>query len=274
MSAVEAARATFNELSESVNGQTAEKLQMLREQFEAALEEKAADGLAESAHFVSVVAHELRTPMTSMRGYSDMMAKGVTGELTDMQAQFIDIIRNNVVHMIELVANVNDMSKLRAGKLRLDSKMTTFSQLVIVPQKQMNPLAEEKGIKLGWDVPSGLPILKVDGARISQAIINLIRNAIQYTPEGGEVSVSAEKTEDGRLKVTVSDTGIGMSAEEVAQLGELFFRADREIVQAQKGHGLGYPIAKGLIEAHGGEVHVEAGEGTGTAVSFFLPPMS
>lgn len=234
---------------------------------------RAEEILRETSEFLSIAVHEMRIPLTSIRGYSDMLAKNILGELNDQQMQFMETIRSNVLRMDRLIADVNDLGKIRAGRLHLDLRMEMPKNILMMAEKEIAPLAEERGQTLVFDVPSGLPLLNVDGARVAQALTNLIRNALQYSPEGSTVTVVAS-AEDDSLRVAVSDQGIGMTEEDQAHLGEPFWRSDHEVIRSVKGHGLGYAVAKGLIELMGGEMFHETEFEKGSTFGFILPGMS
>ncbi len=229
----------------------------------------------DTAAFSSMMVHEIRKPMTSIRGYSDMLAKpGMIGPLNEMQAQFIGTIRSNVIRMEGLVSDISDVSKLNSGRMRLDSKMTTFGQVIMEVQKLAEPLVEEYGHQITWDVPQGLPILNADSRQLSKVLFNLVRNAIQYTPKGtGQIVVKAERLEENRLHVTVTDNGIGMKPDEIARLGELFYRADHELVTSEKGYGLGVPVAMGFLKLMNSKLEIDSTPDAGSTFGFYLTGM-
>ncbi len=254
--------------------------------------------VADSTSFSSMMVHEIRKPMTSIRGYADMLAKpGMIGPLNEMQTQFITTIRSNVIRMEGLVADISDISKLNSGRLRLDNKMTTFGQIVMEVQKGAESLVVETGHTVTWDVPQGLPILTLDSKQLAKVLLNLVRNAIQYTPGGnldlsalsdadrsdieanmatkggGQITVRAERLDNNVLHVTVSDNGIGLKPEEVARLGELFYRADHPLVTLQKGYGLGVPIAMGFLRMMGSQLEIDSAPGVGSTFGFRLAGM-
>ncbi|GAB4422951.1 MAG: hypothetical protein Kow00106_20100 [Anaerolineae bacterium] len=226
--------------------------------------------IQENARFASLMVHEIRIPLTSIKGYSDMLAKNVVGELNEMQTQFVETIRSNVGRMEQLVSDISDISKLRSGRLRLEPKMDLYKNIALQVEKAMAPLAAAHNHTLVFETPAGLPLLNVDAERLALALTKLVTNALQYTPDGGTITVRAEAV-DGKLKVSVIDTGIGMSAEEQQHVGELFWRADNEHVRSFKGHGLGLPIAKGLIELMGGEFFFSSEAGKGSTFGFIVP---
>ncbi len=224
----------------------------------------------ETAEFISTAAHELRIPLTSVRGYADMLAQGMLGDLNEQQRQFVETIRANARRMERLIADVNDLSKLRAGRLHLEPRMEMAKNILLMAEKAMRPLAEERGQTLTFDVPEGLPLLNVDGPRVAQALGNLIENALYYSPEGSTVQVAAS-AENGNLRVAVSDQGIGMTEEEQAHLGEPFWRGEHEVIRQVKGHGLGYAVASGLVTLMGGQMFHHSAFEQGSTFGFTLP---
>src|SRR5579859_5121752 len=224
-----------------------------------------------TASFNSMMVHEIRKPMTSIRGYADMLAKpGMIGPMNEMQQQFIDIIRTNVIRMEGLVSDISDISKLNSGRIKLDDKMTTFGQIIMEVQKLAEPLIAEFQHTVTWDIPQGLPILNADSKQLSKVLFNLVKNAIQYTPKGGAITVHAERREGNVLYVSVTDTGIGMKPQEIERLGEVFYRADNELVTTQKGYGLGIPIVKGFLNLMGSQLSCESTPDKGSTFSFTL----
>jgi signal transduction histidine kinase len=238
--------------------------------------QKELDGMIhKAASFNSMMVHEIRKPMTSIRGYADMLAKpGMIGPLNEMQQNFIDTIRANVIRMEGLVSDISDLSKLSYNRIRLDNKMTTFGQIMMEVQKVTEPLSKEfDPTTVTLEVPQGLPILTVDAVQLSKVIINLMRNALQYTPKGGAVTLKAERLENNMLKVSVADNGVGMKPEEVARLGEPFFRGDNELVLNSRGYGMGIPVALGFLDLMGSKLDVVSTPGGGSTFSFQIAGM-
>jgi signal transduction histidine kinase len=237
----------------------------------ASVRKQFAASIDQNASFASLMVHEIRKPMTSIRGYSDMLAKpGLIGPLNETQQQFIDTIRNNVIRMEGLVSDISDMNKLRSGRMRLDNRMTTFGQVILEVQKLAEPLVAEFQQNVTWDIPQGLPILNTDTKQLVKIVFNLVKNAILYTPKGGHIAVKAERRDGNVLYVAVIDDGIGMKPEEIARLGEAFFRGDHEQVTAQKGYGLGLPVAMGFLLLMGSNLSCESEFGKGSKFSFTL----
>lgn len=230
--------------------------------------------MEDNAKFLSVAVHELRTPVTSIRGYSDMLNNPAMGELSDMQKQCLTVIRTNTTRMVTLLTDVSYINKLRAGMLRANLKMDMFKNIAMMLEKNTRQIVEELKRKLEFDIPSGLPMLNTDGDLLSNALIKLIENGLRYSPEEtGWVKVSA--TGDGNLLyIVIEDNGVGMTPEEMAQLGTLYFRSDNEVIRNYKGSGLGIPIVFGIIDLLGGTITVESQPGKGTRFSITLRGMS
>jgi signal transduction histidine kinase len=229
--------------------------------------------LKEQAFFVSHAVHELRTPMTSIRGYSDMMRS--MGELNDMQKQFVETIRTNARRMESLLTDVSDTSKIKGGTLRTNAKMDMFKNIAMMVEKQAQPLTEELGHKLTFDIPQGLPILNTDGELIAKALYKLVENGLRYNDKGSDGEVKVLASADGsKLIVKVQDNGIGMTPEDLDQLGTVYFRSENELVRTFKGSGLGIPVAYGIIRQLGGTISAESTPGTGTTFTITMTGMS
>jgi signal transduction histidine kinase len=184
--------------------------------------------------------------------------------------------------MESLLTDVSDISKIKAGVLRTNVKMDMFKNIAQMVEKQAQPLADELGRKLTFDIPSGLPILNVDGDLLAKAVYKLVENALRYSgktagDEGedkpGEVTVRG-MGDGNKLIITVSDNGIGMTPEELDKLGTIYFRAENEYVRSYKGSGLGIPVAYGIIHLLGGTVTVISTPNTGTTFTITLVGMS
>jgi signal transduction histidine kinase len=240
---------------------------------EAPLSADIEDYIRDQAEFMSVAIHELRVPMTSILGYSDMLNSPSMGELNEMQKSFLQTIRINARRMQTLLTDVSDMSKVRGRTLKIVPKMDMFRNIAMRVEKDMTPMAQETNRSLIFDIPQGLPLLNVDGEALAKALNKLVENAIRYTHEGGHVTVSAS-SEDDNLHIHITDDGIGMAPAEVAQLGTIYFRADNDHVRQYKGSGLGVAIAYGIIGMMGGTVRVSSQPGQGTTFTITLPGMS
>ena len=230
------------------------------------------DYLQEEAYFVGHAVHELRTPMTSIRGYSDML--GQMGELNDMQKQFLDVIKTNSRRMEGLLSDVSFINKIRNQSLQIAQKMDMFKNIAMKVEKDMQPRAEELNRQLEFDIPQGLPILNTDGDMLALAITKLVENGLQYSPEGEGKVVVKGATEGKHLVVHVTDNGIGMTPEEIAQLGTIYYRSERDEVRAYKGSGLGIPIAFGMVELLRGTIEVDSKPDSGTTFTIRIEGLS
>lgn len=224
----------------------------------------------EEAYFVGHAVHELRTPMTPIRGYVDMLVS--MGQLNDMQKQFMDVIKTNVRRMEALLYDVSYVNKLRKKTLQLNPKMDMFKNIAMRLEKDMKPLADELKRELIFEVPDGLPILNTDSELFVVALEKLIENAIRYTKEEGKITVSGSK-DGANLLVKIADNGIGMSDEDKAKLGTIYFRSDDDHVREFKGSGLGIPIAYGMFDLLGASYTVETEFAKGTTFTVSIKGM-
>lgn len=233
-----------------------------------------ADVQQANAEFLKTAIHELRTPMTSIRGYTDMLGNpAMSGTLSDMQQQLLDVVRANARRMESLLTDMSLINKLRGGILQTHAKMDMFKNIALMLEKRAAPLSAELGRALAFDIPQGLPLLNTDGDLLATALVKLVENGLRYSPEGSGTVTVRGASDGGTLVIVISDNGIGMTADELAQYGTLFWRGDRDEVRAHKGSGLGAAIARGLIAALGGTLDV-ASSGAGTTVTVRLPGMT
>jgi PAS domain S-box-containing protein len=223
------------------------------------------------SEFISLVSHEMRTPMTSIKGYTDLILMGSVGPVSDMQKSFLTVIKSNADRLTALVADLLDLSRIETGRIKLDLKYVQLEDLINDVLATLRTQIEAKQQHVETHVPWGLPDIKVDRDRIVQILTNLISNAHKYTPEGGTITVSVEEVDSGMLGVAVKDTGIGISAKDQERLFTRFFRADHPGVQTVSGTGLGLVIAQSLVEMHGGAMQVESALGEGSTFRFTLP---
>jgi signal transduction histidine kinase/DNA-binding response OmpR family regulator len=222
------------------------------------------------SEFVSLVAHELRTPMTSIRGYTDMLQKGAVGPLSPRQLEFLSIVHSNVERMQVLVSDLLDISRIETGRLLLEIRPTILTEALEEALQSTQGQIESRSQRLKVEVPESLPRVLADPARLAQILVNLLSNAHKYTPDGGHIQVRAW-WQDGYVHCVVSDTGIGMSVEDQARLFTKFFRSEHPAVRERSGTGLGLCIVKSLVELHGGQIGVQSAPGQGTAITFTMP---
>jgi PAS domain S-box-containing protein len=220
--------------------------------------------------FVSLVSHELRTPLTSIKGYVDLLIDGDAGEVTEEQKEFLDIVKNNSDRLVLLVNDLLDVSRIEAGRVNLRLQPVDLAGSIHEVATSLRPLMEQKRQSLKLELPADLPQVRADRDRVAQIVTNLLSNAHKYTLEGGAVTVRAQARED-RVQVEVSDTGVGMTADERDKLFTKFFRAQNPATQNISGTGLGLNIVKSLVEKQGGRIWVTSEPMKGSTFIFTIP---
>ncbi|MCL4823258.1 MAG: GAF domain-containing sensor histidine kinase, partial [Anaerolineales bacterium] len=231
------------------------------------------------SEFVSFVAHELKNPMTSIKGYTELLAGGKVGAINDMQSNFLGTIRSNVERMSTLVSDLNDNSKIEAGRLRLDFRAVDAAEVVDEIVRSTRRQIEDKKQTITVNLPAGLPPVWADRTRIGQVLTNLVSNAHKYTPEEGRIVISGELTSnqwdpEGAASVIhlwVRDSGIGISAEDQVKIFQKFFRSEDQKAREAPGTGLGLNITKNLVEMQGGRIWFESEFRKGTTFHFTIP---
>jgi PAS domain S-box-containing protein len=222
------------------------------------------------SELISIVSHQLRTPMTSIKGYTDLLYLETVGEINEAQRRFLSIIKSNADRLALLANDLLDISRIETGRIRLNLEFIHISAISDEIAASLRRQIEEKGLSLKLDIPEGLPPIYGDRDRVTQILTNLIDNARHYTPAGGQITVSAQ-VRDNFLQVSVTDTGIGIAPEDQEKIFDRFYRADSPLVQEVAGTGLGLSIVKAFVEMHGGEIRVESEPGRGSTFSFTLP---
>jgi signal transduction histidine kinase/HAMP domain-containing protein len=220
--------------------------------------------------FVALVSHELRTPLTSIKGYVDLLIDGEVGAVNDDQHDFLGVVQANADRLVRLIDDLLDVSAIEAGKVHLELAPTDPAALIRAVLPMLRTQIEAKGQTLTLDLPDDLPPVLADAARIAQVVTNLLSNANKYTPAGGAIGVSAHAAH-GALRVSVSDSGIGLTAAERGKLFTKFFRADNRTTREVAGTGLGLAISQSMVELHGGAITVESDPGRGSTFSFTVP---
>ena len=220
------------------------------------------------SEFVSVVAHELKVPMTSIAGYADLFKMG--GPVTEQQQEFINKIKNNVTRMKVLVSDLSDISRIESGNLRMDFEPVDPGEVIAAAEEGAQTQIEERGHHLVEEIEDGLPPVWADRNRLTQVLLNLLSNAYKYTPDGGTITLRVWRDGDA-VYFRVQDTGVGMTQEEVEKLGTKFWRADNDHAIKQPGTGLGFAITRNLINLMNGELTIESKPGEGSAFTFSIP---
>ncbi len=220
--------------------------------------------------FFSLVNHEMRSPLTAILGYSDIML--FSESLSFKQRDMLETIKENSQRLLDLVNNILDVSRLEDGRLNIVPQAMNIQAAVEQAQSVVTPMARAKHIAIGVDIPPTIPHVQGDPQRVVQILINLLSNAVKYTPEAGCIAVSGRLHDPANaVEISVIDNGIGIPADQLPHVFDRFSRIERTEILNIVGTGLGLSIAKGLVEAHGGQIWVESKEGRGTAFTFTLP---
>jgi signal transduction histidine kinase len=236
------------------------------------IEEKSRELAEASKHksqFLANMSHELRTPLNAILGYAELMLDSIYGEPSDKMRTVLERLQSNGRHLLGLINDVLDLSKIEAGQLILSLDDYSMSDVVHGVVSAVEPLAAEKRLAFKAEVTPGLPTGHGDGRRLSQVLLNLVGNAIKFTDKG-EVAIRASAA-NGAFTVAVCDTGPGIAAADQAKIFEEFQQADSSITRKKGGTGLGLSIAKRIIEMHGGRMWVESEPGKGSTFYFTLP---
>ena len=221
--------------------------------------------------FVANVSHELRTPLTNIRSYTETLLDAAGDIPIDTEKQFLGVISSESERMARIVTDLLTLSKLDYGRMEL--RMTRFSLADMLHNvaNAMKLTAEDSGHELAVDTPDGLPQIVGDRERIEQVVVNILSNAVKYTPSGGHIRLSACAVPGNRVRITVEDDGVGIPAADVPRLFERFYRVDKARSRAAGGTGLGLAIAKEIVEQHEGKIALASEYGKGTTVTITLP---
>jgi signal transduction histidine kinase len=252
-----------------------------RERLEAELREavsaaRAAAAQAEEANrakseFLANMSHELRTPLNAVIGFSALIDRQIKGPIGhEAYRGYARDISTSGEHLLGIINDILDLSKVEAGKLELHEEQIDLASVFRSAARLVEPKAKEAGLKLGIVAPRTLPLLWADETRLKQIVINLLSNAVKFTPKGGIVSLSAAQVGDG-VAVVVTDSGIGMTPEQIPVALESFRQIESSQSRKFEGTGLGLPLAKRLAELHGGRLEVESAPGHGTKVTVRFP---
>lgn len=226
------------------------------------------------SEFVSLVAHELKVPMTSIKGYTDILLSGHVGPTNEAQVNFLRVIRANVDRMNKLVSNLSDLARIEANRLLLEFQALSLANMLDEVRQSLGQQIADKGQTMEVAVPDDLAPVWGDRSRLIQVIANLVSNAHMYTPQGGAIVVTAERTTDGGtdvVHIAVRDNGLGIHPNDQDKIFAKFFRAQDEEAQQETGTGLGLSITKHLVEAQGGRIWFESEYRQGTTFHFTIP---
>ena len=242
-------------------------------------QEVIAANLAKS-EFVSMVSHELKTPMTSMSGFTDLLISGAAGAVNEQQTEFLRTIKANVKRMSRQIQDLTDISQIETGRMSVKRQECYFADIVIETMQTIRQICNDKNMQLNIDMPPDLPAIFADKERMVQILTNLLSNACKYSPANHDIdltfrtelrAVQGQKLPQQMVVCTVADHGYGISEEDQVRLFTKFFRSSDPNIRQARGTGLGLSITKGFVELHGGTIWVDSKLGEGTTFSFTVP---
>jgi signal transduction histidine kinase len=222
------------------------------------------------SEFLANMSHELRTPLNAIIGFSEVLGERLFGELNEKQAEYTDDILTSGRHLLSLINEILDLSKVEAGRMELE--LATFDLPLAIDNARtfVRERATKHGITLDVDVDERLGEFMGDERKIKQILLNLLSNAVKFTPEGGRIGIEARQA-DGAVEISVSDTGIGIAPEDQPKIFEEFRQVGSDYAHKTEGTGLGLTLAKKFVELHGGRIWVESEVGKGSTFTFTLP---
>jgi signal transduction histidine kinase len=223
--------------------------------------------------FVNQVSHELRAPLAAIKQQHTVILEGLAGELTSKQEELLSRAQARMQGLLDMVSDLLDVAKIESGHAVQQQVPLNLQSTLAATVELMYPKAEEQGISVKLEVQPGLPLIQADSRSMEEVFTNLLSNAINYSPDGGIVTISAV-SHGGYLEIRVSDTGIGIAHDEISKIFDRFYRVKHPQTRNVVGTGLGLAIVRGIIEAHRGSVEVESEPGAGTTFRVFLPIVS
>ncbi len=226
------------------------------------------------SEFLANMSHELRTPLNSINGFSEVLYDETFGPLNEKQKKYVEYVLISGKHLLLLINQILDMSKVEAGKMKLALAVLPMKGLLNDISLLVADMVSKKKIEMLLEISEDLPDIKADELKIKEILYNLLSNAVKFTPEGGKIGMQAKKT-GSSIEIVVWDTGAGIASENMGKIFEGFFRVDTPYSRVTEGTGLGLPLSKKLVELHGGKFSVESeGLNKGTQIRFTLPIIS
>jgi len=250
------------------------------------------DATRMKANFLSMITHELRSPLNAISGYLDLALTGIAGDLNGQQREFLQRARAGSEHLYALIEDLLLVSRADAGQLKLNREIIALQDVVANAVEELELTATDNGVRISVNVANDFPRVYADAVRIQQVLRNLMSNALRFTPRGGEVTIAARVTsnsvgsevkgsgdepvlladeEERVVEVQVRDTGCGIAPEHQERIFERFYQIPNSAMGRSSGQGLGLAIVKMIVELHGGQVSVESVAGEGSTFTFILP---
>jgi signal transduction histidine kinase len=223
------------------------------------------------SEFLANMSHELRTPLNAIIGFSTIMRNGTFGQLSEKYAEYASMVCDSGTHLLAIINDILDLAKAESNKLELREEDIDIARVIALSSTIVREMADKAGVDYDVTIAEVLPHVRADSAKLRQILINLLGNAVKFTPSGGKVSLSAAATPDGGLQFRIADTGIGIPQDKIAVAMSPFGQVDSGLSRRYDGTGLGLPLTKRLVELHGGTFELTSESGKGTIVTVRLP---
>jgi len=222
------------------------------------------------SEFLANMSHELRTPLNAIIGFSEVLLERLFGDVNEKQADYLQDIHSSGRHLLNLINDILDLSKIEAGRMELEPSTFDLPSAIANAMALIRERAQRHGIALAMDVDAELGDVVADERKLKQILLNLLSNAVKFTPDGGRIDVRARQ-DDSFVRISVADTGVGIAQEDQEAVFEEFRQVGRNYTSKQEGTGLGLALTRRFVELHGGTISVESEPGKGSTFTFTLP---
>ncbi|MDH5187545.1 MAG: PAS domain S-box protein [Rhodospirillaceae bacterium] len=221
--------------------------------------------------FLANMSHELRTPLNAIIGFSDVMISEIFGKLDKRYAEYVENISDSGKHLLGVINDILDVSRIETGNMEIEPERVKVADLINIAVRLINDRARTGGLKIIKQLDRKIPDVNVDSQRMKQAVINILSNAVKFTPEGGKITISTAQTANGSVQIIIADTGIGMKKEDIKTALLPFGQVDSRLARKYEGTGLGLPLTKSFIEMHAGKLAISSKPEAGTRVTITIP---